>query len=91
MSLKRMLPPHSGGINRYPSLQAVILFPNPFPFDLIADVENALCASGGAGIRTLKSLRTPVFKTGALAVLPPLRRIPSFPLRESLRRRKIDM
>jgi hypothetical protein len=30
------------------------------------------CANGGRGIRTPKSLRTPVFKTGALAILPAL-------------------
>ncbi len=29
--------------------------------------------NGGGGIRTRKPLRAPVFKTGALAVLPPLR------------------
>lgn len=31
-----------------------------------------LISSGGPGIRTLMSLRTPVFKTGAIAVLPTL-------------------
>jgi hypothetical protein len=30
--------------------------------------------SGGPGIRTLMSLRTPVFKTGAIAILPTLLR-----------------
>lgn len=35
--------------------------------------HNTLPANGGGGIRTRTSFRTPVFKTGALAVLPPLR------------------
>src|SRR5437667_5421789 len=34
--------------------------------------RDASRTSGGRGIRTPKSLRTPVFKTGALAILPAL-------------------
>src|SRR5689334_7361207 len=39
--------------------------------ELAADNPQA-AGSGGRGIRTPKSLRTPVFKTGAIAILPAL-------------------
>ena len=47
--------------------------------------------SGGGGIRTHMGLLPPVFKTGAFAVLPPLRMIPTFSPRESRHWAKIDM
>ncbi len=39
-----------------------------------ASVFQSGVQSGGPGIRTLMSLRTPVFKTGAIAILPTLLR-----------------
>jgi hypothetical protein len=39
---------------------------------LLASNEQHRKSNGGRGIRTPKSLRTPVFKTGAIAILPAL-------------------
>ena len=42
-------------------------------------LERGNSENGGRGIRTPKSLRTPVFKTGAIAILPALQRHAVYP------------